>query len=181
MTAEASATNLQEQAVRDRAITLTVLHAGLKIQELRSLTTASITLLYNEGSVQIKGETGKQLRRIPLNSQVRQALGDYLNVRPHTTNNILFLGKRGPLGNRQIQRILKRCARRASLAENLVTIHTLRHTFARNLVQAGVGLEHAAELLGFTNLETMRRYLPAGKSALQDAVEKVAQAQQVHQ
>lgn len=178
MVAKAATTNLQEQAVRDKAIILIVLHTGLNIQELRRLTTTSITLLYNEGTVQVKGETGKQSRQIPLNSQARQALGAYLKVRPHTTNNTLFVGKRGPLGNRQIQRILKHCARQAGLPEKLVTIHTLRHTLARNLVRAGVGLEQAAELLGFANLETMRRYLPANEFPLQDAVEKVAQARQ---
>jgi site-specific recombinase XerD len=62
-------------------------------------------------------------------------------------------------------------ARRAGVEG--VTLHTLRHTFAKNLVDAGVGLERVAALLGHNNLNTTRIYTLPGERDLERAVERL--------
>ena len=59
-------------------------------------------------------------------------------------------------------------ARRSGIA---VTPHVLRHTFAKRLVDAGVGLEKVAELLGHASIETTRIYTMPGEQDLLRAVE----------
>jgi integrase/recombinase XerC len=55
-----------------------------------------------------------------------------------------------------------------------VSPHTLRHSFAKNLVDADVGLEKVATLLGHERLETTRIYTQPSEADLQIATEKVA-------
>jgi len=62
-------------------------------------------------------------------------------------------------------------AERAGLKD--VSPHTLRHSFAKNLVDAGVGLEKMAKLLGHGGLETTRLYTPPPEANLQAATERV--------
>jgi len=56
----------------------------------------------------------------------------------------------------------------------LVHTHTLRHTFAKNLINAGVSLEKVASLLSHSSLNTNRIYITQGEKDLENAVEKLA-------
>jgi integrase/recombinase XerC len=67
-----------------------------------------------------------------------------------------------------LQRRLAEIGRLAGLE---VTPHTLRHTFAKNLVDAGVSLEKVAALLGHSSLNTTRIYTVPGHNDLEKAVE----------
>lgn len=62
-------------------------------------------------------------------------------------------------------------ARKARLED--VTAHVLRHTFAHNLVDAGVSLDRAAMLLGHESLDTTVRYTRPGERDLEEAVSRV--------
>jgi integrase/recombinase XerC len=55
-----------------------------------------------------------------------------------------------------------------------VHVHALRHSFAKNLVDAGVGLEKVAQMLGHKNLNTTRIYTTPSQADLQEAAEKIA-------
>ncbi len=68
--------------------------------------------------------------------------------------------------------MIRTLADRAKLEE--VTPHSLRHSFAKNLVNEGVGLEQVAKLLGHANLETTRLYTTPSEADLQAATEKVS-------
>jgi integrase/recombinase XerC len=54
-----------------------------------------------------------------------------------------------------------------------VNVHSLRHTFGKNLADAGVSLDQVATLMGHANLNTTRRYTTPGVQDLQRAVERV--------
>ena len=54
-----------------------------------------------------------------------------------------------------------------------VTPHTLRHSFAKNLIDAGVSMEKVAALLGHSNLNTTRIYITPGAEDLQEAVHAI--------
>ncbi len=95
--------------------------------------------------------------------QKRHVFGGYDWV-----NDTIFLSKRGealtPAG---VHRRLADLARRAGVE---VHPHTLRHTLAKNLVDAGVGLHEVAALLGHSSLNTTRVYVAPGERDLERAM-----------
>jgi site-specific recombinase XerD len=112
-------------------------------------------------------------RAIPLNAEARQAVRDWLAVRPQSESDYLWVGVEGDGGDgltgRSVQRMLQRYAQDAGLAD--LTPHVLRHTFAKNLVNKGVGLEKVASLLGHSSLNTTRIYVVPDERDLELAVE----------
>lgn len=85
----------------------------------------------------------------------------------------LFLGQRGAVGSRQLQRLFKKYSQQAGLDEHVVTTHSLRHTFGKNLVDSGVSLDQVAKLLSHTSLNTTRLYTTPRASDLDRAVERL--------
>jgi site-specific recombinase XerD len=107
-----------------------------------------------------------------LNADVRRALAEYLESRPEAQHDYLFVGKqKGQLKPWGIQYIASKYAYLAKL--DSVTPHTLRHTFGKNLVDAGVSLDKVATLLGHKNLNTTRMYTGPSGSDLARAVGKL--------
>ena len=85
----------------------------------------------------------------------------------------LFSGQRGdPLSPRAVQRIIAKYAGLANLES--VSPHTLRHSFGKNLVNAGVTLEKVAMLMGHESLDTTRIYIVPSANDLANAVERLA-------
>ena len=107
-------------------------------------------------------------RSIPLSVHVRKALQDYLTIRPDVDEDDLFLGQRGPLSEWGIHAIVKKYAYQARLED--ATAHTLRHSFAKNLVDAGTPLDQVATLLGHESLDTTRIYTQPSERDLERAV-----------
>jgi site-specific recombinase XerD len=131
-----------EQIIREQAVVLTLLHTGMGINELVELEVTDVTLAENGGSLCVRpsGWT-KSARMLALNAEVREALARYLAVRPPKRSERLFVGQRGALSARQVQHILQKWARAASIPSGRLTAQALRHTFGHNLVQAGVPLD----------------------------------------
>jgi integrase/recombinase XerC len=85
----------------------------------------------------------------------------------------VFLGQRGRLTPRGFQLLLAHYVKAAKLQE--VTPHSLRHSFCKNLANAGVSLEKIAALAGHESLETTRRYCEPSLGELEEAVELVSE------
>ena len=77
-----------------------------------------------------------------------------MEIRPGEDEEYLFLGLRGPLSEWGIHAIVKKYAYQARLED--VTAHTLRHSFAKNLVDAGTLVDQVAVLLDHESLDTAR-------------------------
>ena len=93
---------------------------------------------------------------------MRKSLQAYLNIRPGEDAEDLFHGQRGPLSEWGIHAIVKKFAYQARQED--VTDHTLRHSFAKNLVEAGTSLDQVAILLGHESLDTTGIYnQPSGR------------------
>jgi integrase/recombinase XerC len=158
-------------ARRDMALVQLMLNTGLRVGEVSSLELKDIKLRERSGKVTVLGKRNKQ-RRVPLNAEVRAALSAWLEVRPETSAVALFVGRKGGnLGTRAMQRVVAQLGNAAGLEE--LTPHILRHTFAKSLVDAGVGLEKVADLLGHSRLETTRIYTRPGQRDLERAVEAI--------
>jgi site-specific recombinase XerD len=155
--------------LRDAAIVKLILFAGLRVGEIVQLRMSDITLDERKGSVTVREGKGTKRREVPLNAKARKALLEYLIMRPDAETNALFLGQRNDgVQSKTIQRAVQRFAKKIGLSN--VTPHTLRHSFAKALIDADVSLEKVAMLLGHSNLNTTRIYTTPGEEDLEDAV-----------
>jgi site-specific recombinase XerD len=158
--------------LRDAAIVKLILYTGLRVGEIVQLRMSDITLDERKGSVIVREGKGTKRREIPLNAKARKALSEYLIMRPNVDSDGLFLGQRNEVvQSKTIQRAVQRFAKKAGLKK--VTPHTLRHSFAKALIDADVSLEKVATLLGHSNLNTTRIYTTPGEEDLEDAVGKI--------
>jgi len=150
-----------------------MLHTGLRVSEVSNLRIGDVSISPRKGEIVVRGGKGEKFRTVPLNSNVRNALKAYLSVRPSVNHDHLFVGQRGerlrPTG---IYYLVKRYAYDARIES--ISPHTLRHTFGKNLVDAGVPLDRVATLLGHSSLNTTCIYTVPSQADLQDAVERIA-------
>ncbi len=155
--------------LRDAAIVKLILFAGLRVGEIIELRLSDVILDERKGSVVVREGKGTKRREIPLNVKARKALLDYLRMRPETEKYELFLDQRNEgVQSKAIQRAVQRFTKKAGI--NNATPHTLRHSFAKALIDADVSLEKVAMLLGHSNLNTTRIYTTPGEEDLEDAI-----------
>ncbi len=141
---------------RDSAIITLLYGSGLRISEAISLNIGDITA---NDFIVIKGKGNKE-RIVPLLPISRRQIKEYLSLCPYnqTTGAPLFVGARGErLLPRIVQRRLAKLREELNLPDSL-TPHALRHTFATQLLSAGVNLRAIQELLGHSSLSTTQRY-----------------------
>jgi integrase/recombinase XerD len=150
---------------RDRAILETLYGAGVRISELVALDVDDVDL--DEAAVVVSTAKGGKARRVPVGRAARKAVGSYLvRSRPELASRApagrsrtaLFLNARGGRLSRQgCWKILKGYADLAGLGKR-VSPHTLRHSFATHMLDAGADIRVVQELLGHANLATTQVY-----------------------
>jgi integrase/recombinase XerD len=143
--------------VRDRAMILALLRTGMRIGELLSTTTRDLNL--QERKILIFQAEKTQVGRVVyLSDDAHQALLAWLAERdPHKEQ--LFYGQgRYSLGYTAARMMFHRYLDQAGISQKGHSLHSLRHTFASELLNAGMRLECLQQLLGHTNLEVTRRY-----------------------
>jgi len=157
--------------VRDRAILLLFRHTGIRVGELVALRVRDVTLSDRKGSLRVLGKGAKE-RTIPLNQTVRSVLAGYLTVRRDRLDggqySELFLGQRGPVNRQAVEKLVRKYADRAGL--EAFSPHSLRHSFAKSLLDAGEDLVTVQTLLGHERLDTTARYTQPGARDLEVAV-----------
>jgi integrase/recombinase XerC len=150
---------------RDKALILVMYSGGLRISELASLSLKKLDPGFGGGRVIGKG--GKE-RQVFFSGQAREALAEYL---PERTAKLKTLGPGGkdPTDKLFVSRIgraisvpgirwiISRYAERSGLGKNIHP-HSLRHSFATHLVNAGCDVRVVQELLGHASLSTTQRY-----------------------
>lgn len=150
--------------LRDRAIIELLFSSGLRVSELVSLNRRDLNLERGEFSIRGKGQKD---RPVFLTKSATASLQRYLkdrsdNYQPlfiHFSGTKLELneGDFTRLTPRSVQRLVERYARRAGLTKH-VTPHTLRHSFATDLLTNGADLRSVQSLLGHTNIATTQVY-----------------------
>ena len=164
---------------RDIAMVSLLLNTGLRVAELAALRWTDLEVRDRSGKLTVRRGKGRKQRTIPLNIEARNALIELRALRERwgQSKGIAVLqGQRGPLTERGIQATLAKYAGHARLAE--LSPHVLRHTWCKNLADAGVRLEVIAALAGHESLETTRRYVEPGQDDLAAAVERIAGGQE---
>ena len=130
-----------------------------------------------EGLITVRGK-GRRERLALLGTAARKALGDWLPAREELLSGLgrsataVFLNKNaGPLTVRSVGRLLEKYLRQAGL-DPRATPHTIRHTFATHLLDAGADIRGVQELLGHKNLTTTQIYTHVSTQRLQDSYQK---------
>ena len=135
---------------------LTVIYAcGLRLSEGIQLKVNDID--GKKRQVWVRNGKGGKDRRIPLPERLRELLRAYwLLYRPHV---YIFPNKEGlgPLSTATLQKAFKIVLHQSGIRKE-ASIHTLRHSFATNLMERGVGLRVIQELLGHKNPQTTAIY-----------------------
>jgi len=148
---------------RDYVLLNLLYNTGARVQEICDLRIASLRL-ETPAIVTIVGK-GRKTRHVPLWKETAQLLRDYLRRHTRTAEQALFLNARGtPLGRFGVRHILQVRVRKASrachsLKDRRIGPHTMRHTTAMHLLQAGVDLSVIRSWLGHVNLSTTHGYV----------------------
>ena len=149
---------------RDRALLELLFSTGLRVSELCSLDRDSIDWRSDELSIRGKGD---KVRLVFLSPPAKKALKDYLDQRADTSL-ALFVGRgEGRLGPRMAERIVAKRALAAGISKK-VTPHTLRHSFATDLLRNGADLRSVQVLLGHANIATTQIYTHVTDKHLRD-------------
>lgn len=155
---------------RDYAIVMLFLNTGLRLSELVNL---SLNHLQSEdSSLRVIGKGNKE-RSIYLNDSVKEAINDYLDVRPDSDLNNVFLNKSGSdfLGQRGIQYMLSKYLKECGLAHKY-SPHSLRHTAATLLYQYGnVDIRTLQVILGHESVSTTQIYTHVSNKQVETALE----------
>lgn len=160
---------------RDNSLVIFLLHTGLRLNEALALRVNDIDINERKGKVIIRQGKGGKQRIVPMNMDARNAINDWLAARPKVDSEYLWIAvendQEGSLSGRSVQRVIRRIGQDAGIMR--LTPHILRHTFGKNLVDSGVGLEKVAALLGHSSLNTTRIYIVPNQQDLEKAVEKL--------
>lgn len=159
---------------RDRAILETLYGTGIRVGELVALNLASID--FSLGEIRVFGKGAKE-RIVPINRPSLEAIGKYLSsARPELlrrgdkpeAKGALFINSRGSrLSDGGVRRMVNKYVRKISL-ERKVSPHTLRHSFATHLLEAGADLRAIQELLGHVDLSSTQIYTHLSKARLKE-------------
>ncbi|MEY4788610.1 MAG: Tyrosine recombinase XerC [Planctomycetota bacterium] len=161
--------------LRDRAILETLYSAGLRVSELVALNQEYLDL--NDGTAVVRGK-GKKERIALLGPQALKAVEAYLHERKLQKslkvkeNPAIFLNKNGTrLTTRSVGRLLEKYIKLAGM-DARTTPHTLRHTFATHLLDAGADIRGVQELLGHSSLGTTQIYTHVTTTRLKESYQK---------
>lgn len=159
---------------RDRAMLELLYAAGLRVSELIGLKVLNINL--ESGYLRTVGKGAKE-RLVPIGGNAVAAVKDYLlNGRPLMIRGAnpphLFLNFRGrPLTRQGFWKIIKQYGRTAGI-KKVITPHTLRHSFATHLLEAGADLRAVQVMLGHEDISTTQIYTHITRDRLVELHEK---------
>ena len=170
-------------SLRDRAILELLFSTGLRVSELANLNRENINLKRGEFSIRGKGN---KIRLVFISDSAKNALVNYLAKRKDVDSALFIHFKKGSsdkksaenknlyslrLTPRSIQRIVKNYAVKAGITKK-VTPHTLRHSFATDLLANGADIRSVQTMLGHSSITTTQIYTHITDKRLKDIHKK---------
>ena len=164
----------EEAGVRDRAILELLFSTGLRVSELCKLNHQQVNLERREFGVVGKGG---RARVVFISDRAAQWVGEYMAVRKDTYKPLFIRysgkedsdngGEKMRLTPRSVERMVKKYVRVARIPVD-ATVHTLRHSFATDLLSNGADLRSVQEMLGHKNIATTQIYTHVTNKQLRD-------------
>jgi len=160
----------KSKSLRDRAILELLYSSGIRVGELVGLNSNQLAL--DLGIVRVMGK-GRKERIVPIGSKAIEALEDYLKERGTMgEEGPLFVNTRGNrLTDRSVGRLVKKYTKRSGIFRK-ISPHSLRHTFATHLLDAGADIREIQEMLGHASLSTTQRYTHLTLDKLMEVYDK---------
>ncbi|MBA7539096.1 Tyrosine recombinase XerC [subsurface metagenome] len=164
------------KAIRNYAMALLMLDAGLRVGEVVSLTQQDLTYPtppISSVTLQPHQTKNKKERTIPLSSRLQAALDEMDKKWWWPTGRLLHYyafyrtDPRTPITTRQVERIIRRAALKC--IGRPIHPHVLRHTFASRLMRK-VNIRIVQELLGHTRMSSTQIYTHPSQDDLKDAI-----------
>ncbi len=161
--------------LRDRAILETLYSAGLRVSELTGLNVEDVELC--DGVARVRGKGRKERLALlgpPAVAAIQRWLPERQNLAgPRAAHQpALFLNRNGTrLSSRSVGRLLEKYLALAGL-DPRTSPHTLRHSFATHLLDAGADIRSVQELLGHRSLATTQVYTHVNTQRLRDSYHK---------
>jgi len=147
--------------VRNRAIFELLYTSGIRVSELVGMNLSDVNL--NNAVIRVLGKGGKE-RIVPIGQKALNAVQIYLKrlknewgINPEHDGPLLLNKNKGRLSARSVARILDKLVRTCGLLTS-ASPHTMRHTFATHMLDAGADLRVVQELLGHKSLSTTQKY-----------------------
>ena len=165
--------------LRDSAILELFFSTGLRVAELCALT-ADIDLTRDEMSVRGKGE---KVRVVFLSPVAKEAVAAYLRARTDMEEALFVEGRPKKLHRiipREVQLHIKKYASLAGITKK-VTPHTLRHSFATDLLSNGADIRSVQQLLGHASINTTQIYTHVTDSHLREIHQKFHSRVRAHE
>jgi integrase/recombinase XerC len=161
---------MEKEHLRDRAILELLYSSGLRVSELVGLDTSQLD--QELGIVKVMGK-GRKERIVPVGKKAIEALQTYLKDRGHVGADApVFVNTRGGrLTSRSVGRLVKKYTRHSGVFRK-ISPHSLRHTFATHLLDAGADIREIQEMLGHASLSTTQRYTHISLGKLMEVYDK---------
>lgn len=171
-----------ESGLRDRAILEALFSTGLRVSELAALNRDSLRIKNPDSDLELSvvGK-GQKVRAVYFSPRAVRALKNYLDKR-QDMDEALFVnyrsgqpkddGRGRRLSVKSIEEIVKKYVKISGLPIE-ATPHTLRHTFATDLLAQGVDLRLVQEFLGHSNISTTQIYTHVTNKQLRDIHKKI--------
>ena len=149
--------------VKHQLIVFLTYSAGLRLNEVVQLKLADID--YDRMLIKINNSKGKKDRFVPLSNAILTLLQRY--IKEYHPDTWLFEGqyKGEPYSKRSVQAIFRRAKNKAEIRKE-VSFHTLRHSYATHLLEAGTDVRLIQELLGHADIKTTLRYTHVSKNLI---------------
>lgn len=146
------------QQLRDKAMLETLFSTGLRVSELAKLKVEDINL--NKPEFTVRGK-GSKLRLVFLSETARYWIKKYLAERTDPEERLF------PITPRSIERLVSRYARLAGIMKR-VTPHTMRHSYATDLLMNGADIRSVQAMLGHSSITTTQVYTHITDQQLRD-------------
>jgi integrase/recombinase XerD len=143
---------IKTKNIQHKLIIMFLYYAGLRLDELRNLKWENID--FERKTIQLKIAKGEHQRAIFLHNKLIRILRIF-GIKKH---GLIFISNRNKkYSGETIQQIVKKASQKAEIQKR-VTPHTLRHSFATHLLEAGADIRYIQKLLGHKSLQTTQIY-----------------------
>jgi integrase/recombinase XerD len=143
--------------VRNRAMILLLLRTGMRIGELLNTKVLDVHLADKKILI-YEGEKNRKGRAVCISEDACQALADWLQKCDPRKEYLFYSQGRQRMSYNNVRVIFKKYLKQAGLEHKDYSLHCLRHTYATELLNAGMRIECLQQLLGHSSIEMTQRY-----------------------